>query len=182
MDKKDYEYALRRMKEEIPRIVEHSEIQYSKSIAFFSSIDDEVISTILKCHLFIEQHINEYIATANPALGDISSARLTFDQKLKLMNSELTYKVMIHEDGLSTINKIRNRFAHRINHSFNSEDLSVFMPLLKFFSTIRKEPIPTGIDIIKQYTYLVCLFISEATNEISKKSPDLGITGLKHKA
>ncbi|MFP3670621.1 hypothetical protein SB717_36660, partial [Priestia sp. SIMBA_032] len=50
--------------------------------------DTDSIGRILRAHLYLEHYLTEYLQHANPALGDLDEARLTFAQKANLLKSD----------------------------------------------------------------------------------------------
>src|SRR5687767_4322263 len=57
--------------------------------------DDETVGTILRCHLVIEHFLDDYLQSANPAIPNLRSVRLTFTQKLDLAENPRTYLAMV---------------------------------------------------------------------------------------
>jgi hypothetical protein len=48
--------------------------------------DIDAIGRILRSHLYVEHYLSEYLEKANPRLGSVVKARLSFAQKLKLLD------------------------------------------------------------------------------------------------
>ena len=91
--------------------------------------DTETIGRILRAHLYVEHYMNEYLRKANPRLGDISSVRLSFSQKVKLLDrNDPHIRHMI--SGIKHLNSIRNRIAHNLDVRVSEEDAEVFLKAL----------------------------------------------------
>lgn len=99
--------------------------------------DVESIGRILRSHLYLEHYITEYLEKANPRLGKISAARLTFNQKVALLDSQ-NPRLADVLPGIKHLNKIRNRLAHDLTSTLSTEDAAVFLET-KFFRAMRNE-------------------------------------------
>jgi hypothetical protein len=99
--------------------------------------DIHTIGRILRAHLFVEHYINEFLEQANPRLGSLARARLTFAQKIELID---TSKPLIADirGGIRHLNAIRNRLAHRLDATITEADSEVFLSA-KFFKAARDE-------------------------------------------
>ncbi|GJH04503.1 hypothetical protein [Paraburkholderia terrae] len=84
------------------------------------------IGRILRAHLYVEHYLTEYIQHLNPALGDIDGARITFNQKVRLLQSGDTLVSDIIP-GIRHLNSIRNRLAHNLEAKVTDEDARVFL-------------------------------------------------------
>ena len=91
--------------------------------------DTETIGRILRAHLYVEHYLNEYLRKANPRLGDIAGVRLSFAQKVKLLDQNDPHiRHMIA--GIKHLNSIRNRIAHNLDVQVSEEDAEVFLKAL----------------------------------------------------
>lgn len=119
------------------------------------SQDVEAIGRILRSHLYVEHYLTEYIEKANPRLGSVAKARLTFAQKLELVdqNDHSLAEVL---PGIKRLNVIRNRLAHRLSTVVTEEDAALFLDA-KLFKALRvegaKPDIPSKIplDILEAF-------------------------------
>ncbi|MBT1443414.1 hypothetical protein KJI95_02605 [Shewanella sp. JM162201] len=99
--------------------------------------DVDAIGRILRAHLFVEHFITECLVSFNPALGNIKEARLTFSQKLTLIEgySEETKELA---RGIKRLNKIRNQLAHNLSGTVTDQDKESLLSVMSF-STLRDE-------------------------------------------
>lgn len=91
----------------------------------------EVIGRILRAHLFVEHYIGEYLAKANPRLGALGEAKISFAQKVALLDESNTDIALILP-GIKRLNKIRNRLAHNLDAQVTEEDATVFLGSNRF--------------------------------------------------
>jgi len=88
--------------------------------------DTDAIGRILRAHLYVEHYLTEHLQKANPRLDGIRKARLSFAQKLALLESEHPAHAGL-KGGISHLNKIRNRLAHNLNAELTNADAQVFL-------------------------------------------------------
>jgi len=91
----------------------------------------DVIGRILRAHLFVEHFLSLYLAKANPRLGSMTDARLSFAQKVALLdvsNPDVAHIL----PGIKRLNAIRNRLAHNLNAHVTEEDAQVFLRCERF--------------------------------------------------
>ena len=91
----------------------------------------EVIGRILRAHLFVEHYLGEYLAKANPRLGALGQARVTFAQKVALLDAS-NHDIALILPGIKRLNQIRNRLAHNLDAQVTEEDAKVFMGSERF--------------------------------------------------
>lgn len=87
--------------------------------------DTDAIGRILRAHLYVEHYLTEHLENANPRLGSVRSARLSFAQKLALLDSEHPARASL-KGGIAHLNKIRNRLAHNLDAQVTEEDSKIF--------------------------------------------------------
>jgi hypothetical protein len=130
--------------------------------------DVEVIGRILRSHLYVEHYMSEYIEKANPRLGSVAKARLTFSQKLELLDQKNPQLVEVLP-GVKHLNAIRNRLAHRLSANVTTEDAAVFLNA-KLFKALRNEgakpatPSQDPLDILEEFAQYTS---STLSNEFS---------------
>lgn len=97
----------------------------------------DAIGRILRAHLFVEHFVTECLEAFNPKLGNIKEARLTFAQKLTLIEnySEETKEL---SKGIKRLNKIRNQLAHNLESTVSDQDKESLLSV-SFFKTLREE-------------------------------------------
>lgn len=99
--------------------------------------DIDAIGRILRSHLYVEHYLSEYIEKVNPRLGSVAKARLTFAQKLELLDPKDGRLAEILP-GIKHLNTIRNRLAHRISTKVTVEDAAIFLQA-ELFNAMRIE-------------------------------------------
>lgn len=88
--------------------------------------DTSSMGRILRAHLFVEHYLTEHIEKANPRLGNLRSARLSFSQKLQLLDDRNPAQASLKE-GIARLNKIRNRLAHNLDATVTKQDAESFL-------------------------------------------------------
>jgi hypothetical protein len=83
--------------------------------------DHDQIGRVLKCHLIVEVYLNRYLTSRFPALR-WDEAELRFAQKLSMLPLD-DLRTQFIAPGLSELNRIRNRFGHRLQASIVLSDL-----------------------------------------------------------
>ncbi len=131
----------------------------------------EVIGRILRSHLYVEHYMTEYLGKVNPRLGSLHEAKLSFAQKLNLLDSKNPAIARIHS-GLKRLNKIRNQLAHNLNASVTSDDAAVFLSEPSFNSMrverFRGKAISTDpLHILEEFCYFASIAF---THEFSSTS------------
>lgn len=97
--------------------------------------DTDAIGRILRAHLYVEHYLTEFIRHANPRLGSIGDAKLSFGQKWALLDTK-TPAIAELKPGIAQLNKIRNRLAHRLSAAIEPADSKVFLAA-PMFSSMR---------------------------------------------
>jgi len=117
--------------------------------------DTESIGRILRAHLYVEHYMTEYLEKSNPRLGSVTEAKLSFAQKLSLLDP---HDPRLGEvlDGVKRLNAIRNRLAHRLNASVTADDATIFLraPYFNAMREARVAPeIPSNdpLDILEDF-------------------------------
>lgn len=87
--------------------------------------DVVAIGRLLRAHLYVEHYLTEFLEKANPRLGPIDHARLSFAQKLNLLGSEPRLQQVV--PGIRRLNQIRNRLAHNLDARVTDDDAQVFL-------------------------------------------------------
>lgn len=86
----------------------------------------ETIGRILRAHLFVEHYLTEHLQRVNPKLGPLLKAKLSYVQKVELIDRGDTFLSDL-VPGLRRIGSIRNRLAHRLDGAISAEDAAVFL-------------------------------------------------------
>ncbi len=117
--------------------------------------DVAAIGRILRSHLYVEHYLSEYLERANPRLGSVTKARLTFAQKLELLDTRDPRLAEVLP-GIKHLSTIRNRLAHRLSATVTTEDATVFLGA-KLFKAMREggakpnTPSQDPLDILEQF-------------------------------
>lgn len=134
--------------------------------------DVEVIGRILRSHLYIEHYMTEYLEKTNPNLGKVQDARLSFAQKVALLDPN-DFRLGEVIEGVKRLNAIRNRLAHRLNASVTQEDAAVFLQA-KYFEAIRTElakpnsPSQDPLDILEEFAKYASYAFTNKFSEVDR--------------
>lgn len=101
-------------------------------------------------------------------------AKLTFAQKMKLISREDALKSNDFVEGISIVNKIRNKYSHSLEVTINTNDLTILKRIIrKFYGTIGAkydgeflENHYSEIGILELFTSFFCSYISGICSEI----------------
>lgn len=117
--------------------------------------DVEAIGRILRAHLFVEHFVTECLISFNPSLGDFEKARLTFAQKLVLIESH-SPELQEIAVGIRRLNKIRNQLAHNLEACVTEQDKEVLLSV-KTFRALREalaapeKPSENSMDVLEDF-------------------------------
>lgn len=134
-------------------------------------LDVTNIGRILRSHLYVEYYLTQHIAKTNPRLGSLSKARLTFAQKLSLLDTNQE-RLSELAPGLRQINAVRNRLAHRLEAVLTAEDIQVFLSHAMFNamriegakpSVSSEEPI----DVLEKFAQYAAHLLANEFSEFS---------------
>ena len=134
-------------------------------------LDVNNIGRILRSHLYVEYYLTEHIAKANPRLGNLSKARLTFAQKLSLLDTSHE-RLRDLAPGLRQINAVRNRLAHRLEAALAAEDAQVFLSHA-MFNAMRIEganpsvPSAEPIEILEKFAQYAAHLLANEFSEFA---------------
>lgn len=93
--------------------------------------DTDGIGRVLRAHLAVEHFVGEYIAFKNPSLGSLEKARLSYAQKLDLLDpKDRIVEIML--PGLRLLGAIRNRISHRLRVELSKTDEEAFLAVAHF--------------------------------------------------
>lgn len=117
--------------------------------------DVVAIGRILRSHLYVEHYLTEYLVKRNPNLGPLAGAKLTFSQKVELMDGS-NPRLSEILPGIRQLNKIRNRLAHNLAAAVDEKDAAIFLQA-KFFAAMREEGAKPGapssdpLDVLEKF-------------------------------
>ena len=134
--------------------------------------DTDAIGRILRAHLYVEHYLTEFISHANPRLGSVANARLSFNQKLALLDTS-SPAVAELKPGIAQLNKIRNRLAHRLSSAIEPADSHVFLaaPMfssMRFVALGRPATTLTPIELLEQFSLHAANVLAGEFNSFSK--------------
>lgn len=98
--------------------------------------DADVIGRVVRCHLFVEHFMDDFLDSHCHALSPPSLAGLTFNQKISLLPKEHVF-ISPLTPGVKRINQIRNRIAHTLRADLSGKDAQVFTRI-ELFAEFRK--------------------------------------------
>jgi len=94
--------------------MEIERIEFNTGIISLLNKEKDDLGIILKSHLIIEHYLDKYLGIAYPTITNWEGVRLSFYQKIEILKDEKTSMFMYYS-ALKCLNKIRNRFAHRLD-------------------------------------------------------------------
>ncbi|UIF86088.1 hypothetical protein [Cupriavidus sp. UYPR2.512] len=136
--------------------------------------DTDTIGRILRAHLHVEHYLTEHLQTANPNLGEIDSARLSFAQKVELLKSDAGTIDMI-VGGVRHLNRIRNRLAHNLSAGVTEDDAGVFLSQ-EIFAAMRQakvkdsniQPSTNPLDVLEDFAEFASAMFHNASTPYGK--------------
>lgn len=127
-------------------------------------VDFEIVGRVLICHLIIEHYLTVFIELEISRKLTLDKLRLTFSQKLKLIDDNEALKERGIIKGIEIVNRIRNKFSHNLKVQIDQKDI-VF--LKNVIDNIRdKDSIAienteySNVAIIESFTSMVCAFMA----------------------
>lgn len=126
--------------------------------------DVGAMGRILRAHLFVEHFITECLITFNPGLGDVAKARLSFAQKLALIE-DYSQELRELSVGIGRLNGIRNRLAHDLEAEITDQDKNSLLSV-RSFRALREElskpesPSEDGLDVLEDFAMHVGMRLS----------------------
>jgi len=121
-----------------------------------SEVDHDVIGRVLKAHLVVETFLKRYLEESF-GLDNLGDARLNFSQKVALLPSGGGSAAFV-KDGIVELNKVRNKYGHRLDHQVRRGDLNAIYRVLKVARQGQRYREP--IEAIEAFTPVACAFLS----------------------
>jgi hypothetical protein len=106
-------------------------------------VDTQLIGSILFNHLLVEHYMDDYIKGFLPPEFDIDRARLTFAQKMNLLENDTLFTTNQMKEGVMAINSIRNGLAHVLNKPIEQKHLETLVKVIKTATKKSTDPLPT---------------------------------------
>lgn len=139
--------------------------------------DTSGMSVILRSHLIVEHFIDEYLTKAHPGVQDWDAARLTFAQKLALIDHPQTNLAMAMP-GIRALNRARNKIAHMLDAALSPSDLQPMEEFIRVWYGAAGKPVPTGMEAVSHFALTVAAFLHGSARMIERHCPRGGILGL----
>lgn len=151
--------------------------EFNKRYGDLVRADTSGMSVILRSHLIVEHFIDEYLPKAHPGIQDWDAARLTFAQKLTLIDHPQSNLAMAMP-GIRALNRARNKIAHTLDAALPPRDLQPIEEFIRIWYGAAGKPIPTGMDAVPHFALTVAGFLHGSTRMIERHCPTGGILGL----
>lgn len=151
-------------------------VDFNNTIVGLLNKKTDELGTILKCHLIIEFYIDNYLQVANPTILKWKNSRLSFNQKIELINNNRT-AIGIFYPAIKSFNSLRNKFAHKIFYVIQEEDYNEIKKVMHVWYEASGKPASCGIKLIEDFTVSVCANINVIIMGIDKHSKNLGLSG-----
>lgn len=156
--------------------MEKQRIEFNQKILSLLNNEIDELGLVLKCHMIIEHYIDDFLIVAYPTISQWDKIRLTFNQKLELINNSHTAIGMAYP-AVKCLNSLRNKFSHRLAYKIKKEDYKEIKALMTIWYNAAGEPIPIGLQIIERFTVWFCCNCDIMIQDIKKQTPGLGLTG-----
>ena len=122
-------------------LMEKQRVEFNKKILPLLNSQTDELGLILKCHLIIEHYIDEFLIVAYPTIKSWARIRLTFNQKLELINDPQTVLGMVYP-SIKCLNTLRNKFSHKLAYKIKTEDYKEIKVLMTIWFNAAGDPIP----------------------------------------
>lgn len=139
--------------------------------------DHSFAGRLVTCHLLLEHFMTDYLEAAYPTMPELSEARLTFSQKLRLAAYERT-NVFLFQDAIHSLNSLRNKLVHDIRFVPSTNDLSGIRTIMGAWNSAVGKPLKDGIDLVEEMTAMVCMMFAGSAKQIRRRHRKDGIIGL----
>jgi hypothetical protein len=156
--------------------IEKERTIFNQKILTLLNTEFDELGLVLKCHMIIEHYIDEFLIVAFPTICQWDKIRLTFNQKLELINNSVTVMGMAYP-SIKNLNSLRNKFSHRLAYEIKEEDIKEIKELMTIWYNAAGEPVPTGLQLIEKFTLWFCGNCNIMIQGIKKQTPVHGLTG-----
>jgi hypothetical protein len=156
-----------------PELQKEFQLFDTKIKSLFNTPIDE-LGIVLKCHLIIENYIDEYLAACYPTIISLKDARLTFSQKLELVNNQWLITFFVYK-GVKSLNSLRNKFAHQLSYRITEQDCQQMKQTMTQWGAASGRVAGDGVQLIQEFTSHACLLLSSHTSGISRETPKEGL-------
>ena len=145
--------------------------EHRKLVAVWEQ-DASSIGRILRAHLFVEHFLTALITAKNPKLGSLEKARLSFVQKVELLDTD-SLQIRDLLPGIRRLNSVRNRLAHTLHADISKDDAQCFLDCAIFRamreeSYRRKPTIPSDdpLDVLEDFSLHAGMSFQAASSNI----------------
>jgi hypothetical protein len=154
----------------MPQTLSEKSERFHKALVVF----DEFSQTVLKGHLLLEEELSAILAKK---IGDhevVSEAKLTFFQKLKLVQAAYGQEIPSETWlAIEKLNSLRNQMAHSLDSPKVSKLISELVAVLKL-----KTGAHAGIAHTREFQMeMVALALIQAYGELDQLNEKLGYSG-----
>jgi hypothetical protein len=157
-------------------LMEKERVEFNNKILSLLNNKTDELGLVLKCHMIIEHYIDEFLVVAYPSIKTWGKIRLTFNQKLELINNSHTIMVMAYS-SVKSLNILRNKFSHKLAYKIKEEDYKEIKELITIWYNASGETVPIGLQLIEHFTVWICGNFDSLIEGIKKETPELGLTG-----
>lgn len=157
------EEAIIELNKHWPNIQEYFNRENAKYIELINR-DSSKIGRILKCHLIIENYMDNYLSHQN-RIENIQILKLSFYQKALMLPTKGSSAAVVRP-GILEVNKVRNKFGHNLNVDIVISELSAVDQLLKIARPASK--IEDPIEMIESFSTIACTWLIVSPPEIEK--------------
>jgi hypothetical protein len=130
--------------------------RHNQRFLALAAADHDSIGRILRAHLVIENFLETFLASYY-GIEDVSSLRLSFFQKAKLLPTEKSSSAFVRP-GILQLNAVRNKFGHQLSHEIEPHEVSAIREAL---AVARKGvTFNSPVEAIEAFAPVACAFLS----------------------
>lgn len=127
-------------------------------------IDFDKTGRVLTCHLLIDHYLTNLLSLLSPPDFNWKNSRLTFSQKLCLIEKVKSFNDNGLIKGIKIINEIRNSYSHNLLATIDKKKVSALLSIVKESKDNTKYEIIfdqfDDLAVIELFTHFVCAFIA----------------------
>jgi len=126
--------------------------------------DSSLFGRIIKCHLVSEVYLEKYLKN-KLSMTNLADVRLSYYQKVMLL-PDRNEAPALFKPGLLTLNKLRNNFAHKLDSTLSTDELSTMTAML----LMSEPPVNTmnAIEMVEKFTALACVSLNPTPPKIKQ--------------
>jgi hypothetical protein len=148
-----------------------------------TGLDFEAIGRVLVCHLSIEHYVNNLIELSTPKSFNWEKSRMSFNQKLNLVQDLVIFQKNECVKGIRILNEIRNKLSHELLANIDENKLKELHQILLKMVCTRKsqeenEEVKSHFNlfgphaIIERFTSITCAMIAGYCSRIIDNKMD----------